>query len=264
MTLDGTNTWVLLEPGSSRAVVVDPGPLDEGHLDAIDQAVAQQNAAVSLILLTHGHSDHSQAARSYAERHGVAVRALDAQHRLGAEGLDEGDVVDVDGLIVRVMSTPGHTADSLTFVLPAEGALLTGDTVLGRGTTLVAYPDGKLAEYFDSLDRLASAVDSYAVQRILPGHGPTIEGPAATIDSYRRHRQIRLEEVRALVAAGASPGPRIPAADDPMREWDERDPLVARVVREMYANVDQQVWWAAALSVAATLEYLRESGELAR
>ena len=129
MTLDGTNTWVLREPGARRSVVIDPGPPDEAHLDA----VAELAGEVGVVLLTHHHLDHSEAAKEFAERVGCGVRALDPEYRLGSEGLEGGDVVEVDGLDVHVVATPGHTADSLSFV-PAGGvAVLTGDTVLGRG-----------------------------------------------------------------------------------------------------------------------------------
>ena len=150
MTLDGTNTWVLREPGAGRSVVVDPGPEIEAHLDAVASYAGQ----VAVVLLTHGHADHSEAARSFAELMGCGVRALDPRHRLGSEGLGEGDVVEVDGLEVHVVATPGHTSDSLSFVLPQERTVLTGDTVLGRGTTVVAHPDGELGAYLGSLDRL--------------------------------------------------------------------------------------------------------------
>src|SRR5690606_29358718 len=147
MTLDGTNTWVLREPGARRSIVVDPGPSILSHLDQ----VAETAGEVGVVLLTHHHLDHSEAAKEFAERVGCGVRALDPAHQLGSEGLADGDVVDVDGLEVRVVGTPGHTADSLSFFLPGDGAVLTGDTVLGRGTTVVAHPDGQLGAYLDSL-----------------------------------------------------------------------------------------------------------------
>jgi glyoxylase-like metal-dependent hydrolase (beta-lactamase superfamily II) len=150
MTLDGTNTWVLREPGASASVVVDPGPLDEEHL----RTVLGLAAPVAVVLLTHGHADHSAGARRLAELARCAVRALDPTHRLGSEGLEAGDRVAVGGLEVEVVATPGHTRDSLSFLLPAERAVLTGDTVLGRGTTVVAHPDGELGAYLGSLHRL--------------------------------------------------------------------------------------------------------------
>ena len=214
MTLDGTNTWVLREPGGSRSVVVDPGPPDLAHLDAV-RAVAGD---VAVVLLTHHHLDHSEAARSFAESVGCGVRALDPAYRLGSEGLGPGDVVAVDGLEVHVVATPGHTADSLSFVLPAERAVLTGDTVLGRGTTVVAHPDGELGAYLASLDRLHALAEAQEIATIWPGHGPVIADALPALDHYIAHRQERLEQVReALRRSTLPPGrrtarPRHPAA----------------------------------------------------
>ncbi|MCW2715265.1 MAG: beta-lactamase domain protein, partial [Frankiales bacterium] len=142
MTLEGTNTWVLRAPGETECVVVDPGPLHEGHLAQVASA-----GRVTAVLLTHGHLDHSEGARRFAELTGAPVRALDPAHRYGTEGLGEGDVVASAGVELRVLATPGHTSDSLSFVVSGPdgtAAVLTGDTILGRGTTVVAHPDGVL------------------------------------------------------------------------------------------------------------------------
>ncbi len=235
MTLDGTNTWVLREPGGGRSVVVDPGPLDEGHLDA----VAEVAGDVAAVLLTHGHLDHSEGARSFAERVGCGVRALDPAYRLGGEGLHDGDVVAADGLEIHVVATPGHTSDSLSFLVPADRALLTGDTVLGRGTTVVAHPDGKLGAYLDSLERLHALAAAEEARSVWPGHGPVIEDALAVLDHYRAHRRDRLEQVRqALGTLGAGVTAR-------------------QVVEHVYVDVDPVLWGAAELSVRAQLEYLR-------
>ena len=235
MTLDGTNTWVLREPGSGRSVVVDPGPLDEGHLDRVAEAAGD----VAVVLLTHGHLDHSEGARAFAERVGCGVRALDPEHRLGSEGLGDGDVVEVDGLELHVVGTPGHTADSLSFLLPADGAVLTGDTVLGRGTTVVAHPDGKLGAYLDSLQRLHALAEARDARWVWPGHGPVIEDALAALEHYLAHRRDRLEQVREAV--------RVLGPDATPRE----------VVEHVYTDVDPVLWGAAELSVRAQLEYLR-------
>jgi glyoxylase-like metal-dependent hydrolase (beta-lactamase superfamily II) len=158
------------------------------------------------------------------------VRALDPRHRLGDEGLDDGSVLVAAGLEIRVAHTPGHSSDSLSFVLP--DAVLTGDTILGRGTTVVAHPDGVLRDYLDSLRRLR---DLGGVT-VLPGHGPELPDAGAAAQHYLDHRQQRLEQVTAAVEQGA----RTP------RE----------VVEVVYADVDRVLWPAAEMSVRAQLDYL--------
>lgn len=237
MTLDGTNTWVLREPGGGRSVVIDPGPSVVDHLDAVAEVAGE----VGVVLLTHHHSDHSEAAREFAERVGAGVRALDPAYRLGDEGLVDGDVVEVDGLEVRVVGTPGHTGDSLSFLVPAEGAVLTGDTVLGRGTTVVAHPDGQLGAYLDSLDRLHALAEAHEVSSIWPGHGPVIDEALAVLDHYIAHRRERLAQVEAALQTLGTPA----AAADPRA-----------VVEIVYADVDPVLWGAAELSVRAQLAYL--------
>lgn len=239
MTLDGTNTWVLREPGSRRSVVVDPGPPDQAHLDAVAEAAGE----VGVVLLTHHHLDHSEAAKEFAERMGCGVRALDPAYRLGGEGLGEGDVLDVDGLELRVVATPGHTADSLSFVLPAERAVLTGDTVLGRGTTVVAHPDGQLGAYLGSLRRLHALAEAQEIASVWPGHGPVIDEALPALDHYLAHRRQRLEQVEDALA-------QLP--DAPAEE------LPRRVVEVVYADVDPTLWGAAELSVRAQIAYLRD------
>jgi len=242
MTLDGTNTWVLRAPGSARSVVVDPGPPDASHLDAVASAAGD----VAVVLLTHHHLDHSEAARAFAERVGCGVRALDPAYRLGPEGLGEGDVVAVDDLEVHVVATPGHTADSLSFVIPSERAVLTGDTVLGRGTTVVAHPDGRLGAYLGSLDRLHALAEAQEVDAVWPGHGPVLDDALGALDFYIAHRRERLAQVREALRS--------------LGEEADRDDVPRRVVETVYADVDPVLWGAAELSVRAQIEHLRAEG----
>ncbi|WP_448321400.1 MBL fold metallo-hydrolase [Streptomyces sp. CO7] len=240
MTLDGTNTWVLAEPDSRLAVVVDPGPLDESHLADVIDTVERSGRRVALTLLTHGHADHAEGAKRFSELTGTKVRALDPSLRLGDEGLAAGDVVELEGLELRVVPTPGHTSDSLSFHLPADRAVLTGDTVLGRGTTMVAHPDGRLGDYLDSLRRLRSLTVDDGVHTVLPGHGPVLDDAQGAVEYYLAHRAHRLAQVETAVESGC------------------RSP--EDVVAHVYADVDRSLWPAAELSVRAQLEYLREHG----
>ncbi|MET8780608.1 MBL fold metallo-hydrolase [Streptomyces sp. NPDC004589] len=240
MTLDGTNTWIVSEPDSELAVVIDPGPLDDGHLRHVIDTAEKSGKRIALTLLTHGHPDHAEGAVRFAELTGTGVRALDPALRLGNEGLGHGDVVTVGGLELRVVPTPGHTADSLCFHLPADRAVLTGDTVLGRGTTVVAHPDGRLGDYLDSLRRLRSLTVDDGVHTVLPGHGPVLEDAQGAVEYYLAHRAHRLAQVETAVENGH-------------RAPDE-------VVAHVYADVDRSLWPAAELSVRAQLDYLREHG----
>lgn len=250
MTLDGTNTWVLRGSTDGPSVVVDPGPLDVGHLDAV--AVAAGDVAV--VLLTHHHLDHSEGARAFAERVGCGVRALDPAYRLGSEGLGEGDVVAAGDLEIRVVATPGHTGDSLSFLVPADQAVLTGDTVLGRGTTMVAHPDGELGAYLASLDRLRALAEAHEVEAIWPGHGPVITDALPVLDYYLTHRHERLDQVRqALLTLAEGSG-------SPAEESRTSEALAGRIVEMVYADVDPVLWGAAELSVRAQLAYLDRVG----
>ncbi|MDX2544149.1 MBL fold metallo-hydrolase [Streptomyces sp. WI04-05B] len=240
MTLDGTNTWIVSEPDSELAVVVDPGPLDDVHLRHVVDTVRKAGKRVALTLLTHGHPDHAEGAGRFAELTGSRVRALDPALRLGDEGLGHGDVVSVGGLELRVVPTPGHTSDSLCFHLPADRAVLTGDTVLGRGTTLVAHPDGRLGDYLDSLRRLRSLTVDDGVHIVLPGHGPVLDDAQGAVEFYLAHRAHRLAQVETAAENGCT--------------------SPAEVVAHVYADVDRSLWPAAELSVRAQLEYLREHG----
>ncbi len=247
MTLDGTNTWVLREPGGARSVVIDPGPVEDGHLDVVDEA----SGDVAVVLLTHHHFDHSEVAVALAERKGCAVRAFDPAWCRGADPLADDEELDVDGLRLRVVHTPGHTADSVSFVLPDEQALLTGDMVLGRGTTVVAHPDGRLGPYFESIERMRALVASGEVTSAWPAHGPVLPDAGAVLDFYASHRRERLDQVRAALAQ---------LHDNPHPEGLATDELPRRVVEIVYADVDPVLWDAAEWSVRAQLAYLADLG----
>jgi glyoxylase-like metal-dependent hydrolase (beta-lactamase superfamily II) len=230
MTLEGTNTWVLRAPGASGCVVVDPGPRMPQHLEKV-----AGYGPVAVTLLTHGHPDHAEGAARFAEMTGSDVLAADLKHAVGGQALViDGEPLELAGLRIRTFGTPGHTADSVSFVIE-ESAVLTGDTILGRGTTVVAWPDGELGDYLRSLEKLRGL----GAMPVLPGHGPVLPDASAVAGFYLQHRAERLEQVRAAAAAGAST-PR-------------------EVVEVVYADVDRAVWPAAELSVRAQLDYLRQA-----
>jgi glyoxylase-like metal-dependent hydrolase (beta-lactamase superfamily II) len=259
MTLDGTNTWLLSAPGAGTGIVVDPGPDDEVHLRAVLAAADERGVRIGITLLTHGHPDHSDGARRFAELSGAPVHALDPAHRYGGEGLragrgeglgaglgagvsaglGEGDVIEVGDLRLEVMRTPGHTADSLSFLVPDLGAFLTGDTVLGRGTAVVAYPDGRLGPYLNSLERMRDRCTTDDLHLLLPGHGPVLERPVEVLQGYLAHRRARLDQVRSALAAGAT--------------------SAQHIVAVVYQDVDRALWPAAELSVRAQLDYLEST-----
>jgi glyoxylase-like metal-dependent hydrolase (beta-lactamase superfamily II) len=241
MTLDGTNTWIIGEPGSSATVIVDPGPADDAHLRRVTGLATADERIVKMILLTHGHPDHSAGAKRLAELTAAPVLAADPAHRLNSAGLAPGDTITAAGCAIEVVPTPGHSADSVSFLIPADNVLLTGDTVLGRGTTVIA-GDGNLGDYLRSLDRLRALAGAASLTALLPGHGPVLPNPLETLDHYIAHRKERLAEITAALAAG------------------ER--TTAGIVARVYANVDPKLWPFAQWSVRAQLEYLAERNEL--
>jgi glyoxylase-like metal-dependent hydrolase (beta-lactamase superfamily II) len=241
MTLDGTNTWLIAAPGSATVIVIDPGPDHDGHLRRVQTAAEQDGRRIGAIVLTHGHPDHSDGARRLAARTGVPVRAVDPRHRLGDDGLRPGALLAQAGCELEVITTPGHSADSVCLLLREDRAVLTGDTVLGRGTAVIAR-DGSLAEYLASLDRLRALAEEAGIAALLPGHGPVLADPLDVLDYYITHRAQRLSEVRAALAAG--------------------DRTRAQIVARVYADVDRSLWPYAEFSVQAQLDYLAQRGEL--
>jgi hydroxyacylglutathione hydrolase len=201
MTLDGTRTFIV---GRRRPVVIDPGPDDERHVRAIVDALG--GASLLAILLTHTHLDHAGAAPMLAEATGALVHgargSLNALRNLPLEPLAEGDEIETDAGIVRVIETPGHAPEHVAFHLPETGELFVGDTFMGVGdTTLVSPPEGDLAAYLRTLDR----VEALAPSILHPAHGPAIRDPAEAVARYRKHRVERIGQVvHALRRAGPS------------------------------------------------------------
>jgi len=231
ITLEGTNTYLI---GERAPVVIDPGPAIDAHLDA----VMEEAGEVSLVLLTHRHPDHAESAGRFASSAKAPLAAYAGAPVDGCEPdtIFDGKRIAANGATLIAMYTPGHASDHLSFLLEDENALFSGDHVLGRGTSVIAWPDGDLGAYMDSLERARTA----APKRIYPGHGPVIEDPAPVLDYYIEHRKQREREVHAALVAG--------------------DTTIEEIVGRIYAAYDRALWGAAGLSVRAHLEKLRTAG----
>ncbi len=239
MTLDGTNTYLVGEPGGGQAVVVDPGPDDPAHLAAVEAALAARGARCVAVLVTHHHGDHAEAARPWGARFGAPVAAADAVVA-GPAGrvLEPGGRLRLAGTTIGVVPTPGHTADHLAFRLES-GAVLVGDHVLGRGTSVVTHPEGDVVAYLESLRR----VHDLGPSALYCGHGPELtEDPTAVLDYYLAHRAFREAQLLAALARGAG--------------------TVDALVADVYAAVPQALWPAAAQSTRATLAKLAAEGHV--
>ena len=241
MTLEGTNTY-LIDVGGGAAAVVDPGPLDPEHVDIIVETARRERQHISGILVTHGHPDHAPAAALLRERTTAPVYAHpDARfafdHALG----DDARVSMGGAVAIRSMHAPGHAVDHLVFWLEDDGALFSGDVVVGRGTVVVAPPGGDMRRYQTTLARLRKNYSHANV--ILGGHGPRIDDARAKLNEYIAHRAAREREiVTALMSIGPTTIPHI----------------VARV----YAGTPPVLWPVAARQVLAYLDALQREGSV--
>lgn len=239
-SLEGTNSWVIRGSEDPCSIVIDPGPADEGHLNVLNSKAEQ----VGLILLTHRHHDHADGAQRFRQLTGAPVRAYDGSYCIGAESLQNGEIISVEGVTpqIEVVHTPGHTSDSVCFFIWSgevgksrlEG-ICTGDTIAGRHTTMISETDGDLGLYLDSLQVLIDRGDGVA---LLPGHGPDGESVTEYASWYMERRQQRLDQI---VAAQAKLG-----KDAPLKE----------LIDEIYDDVDPVLRGAAEQSTRVALRYL--------
>jgi glyoxylase-like metal-dependent hydrolase (beta-lactamase superfamily II) len=229
-TLDGTNTWVI---GEDPSIVIDPGPRIDTHLDEVAAAAGR----VATVLVTHDHPDHAPAAATFAARAGAPLRAFRLD---GAEHLHDGQVLRAGGVALTAVHTPGHTSDHMVFFEPDAGALFTGDAVVGRGTTFIDPPQGDLAQYLRSLERMRGL----GARTIYPGHGPVVFDAPGKLEEYVRHRAEREEQVLAALADGSA--------------------TIAAMVEQIYAEYPPDVRPLAARSVLAHLLKLEGEGRVLR
>ncbi|MGZ2457660.1 MBL fold metallo-hydrolase [Rhizobium anhuiense] len=253
-TFFGTNSYIV---GSSSVAVIDPGPEDEAHYQALMAALAGR--AVTHIFVSHTHRDHSPLARRLQAATG-AVTVGQGPHRPArplrdgeinpfAESSDlsfvpditlgDGQTLSGDGWSLKAVLTPGHTANHAAFALAGRDILFSGDHVMAWSTSIVAPPDGSMADYMASLERLIARDD----RLLLPGHGGPVTEPAGFLRALKAHRLKREQAVLARVAAG--------------------DGRIAEMVKVIYRDTDPKLHGAAALSVLAHIEDLLERGEIA-
>ncbi len=249
-TFTGTGTYIV---GHGTVAIIDPGPADEAHLGAVAAAVAGET--VSHLLITHTHMDHSPGAGPLKARlggviAGCAPLVLSDDGPRADAGFDpsyapdhvmtDGEAVSGPGWTLRAVHTPGHTSNHLCFALEEEGALFSGDHVMGWSTTVVAPPDGDMAAYMQSLQKLMSRSD----RRYYPTHGAPVEEPQRLVKGMIAHRRQRETQILTQLAGG----PReIPV-----------------MVEQMYASVDRRLWPAAGRSVLAHLNDLEARGRVSR
>jgi glyoxylase-like metal-dependent hydrolase (beta-lactamase superfamily II) len=252
-TFTGTGTYIVGRDAPGAAVaVIDPGPLDEAHLAALLSAVEGQR--VSQVLVTHTHRDHAPLARPFALAVGASILAAQppARDTHASGGLDEddddsfqpdvvltgGERIAGDGWTLEALFTPGHASNHMAFALEEEHALFSGDHVMGWSTTVVAPPDGDMADYMNSLD----AVIARGFRTIWPTHGAPITEPEAFLQAYKSHRLAREAQVLERLAGGPA--------------------TIAQMVPILYAAVDARLWPAASLSVHAHLIKLVRDGRV--
>ena len=247
-TFHGTNSYVV---GEGEVAVIDPGPDDADHVEALTRAVAGET--VSHVIVTHTHIDHSPATRAFARAVGAPiVGALPAPPADGEPPMEaadhefepdihlaDGEAIAGPGWTLTPVFTPGHMSNHHCFALAEGGILFSGDHVMGWNTTIVSPPDGNMGDYLRSLETCIAREDSL----YLPGHGPPIERPRPFVRAYLKHRRMREGQI--------------------LRCLEDGQATVPAMVGRMYAHLPERMRWAAGRSVLAHLEHMVETGRIA-
>lgn len=239
MTLQGTNAYVL-DCGNGEALVIDPGPPIDSHIDAIVDAAATRELTIRTVAITHGHPDHWLGAPKLVAATGAVLYAHpNSKVAHDADLPLEGDL-RAGGIALQTIDAPGHTFDHAIFYLRNEGALFTGDTILGEGTTVIAPPGGAMRPYQQTLRRLAAEFGE--ARTIYGGHGPPVDDPAAKIEEYIEHRRMREEQILDALRGG---------------------PLtIPDLVKRIYSAQRQVLWPAMARQILAHLNALESEGRV--
>ena len=238
MTGPGTNTYLV---GIDEVAVIDPGPDDAGHIEAIIGASMRER--IRWVLVTHHHSDHSAGVARLVRETGAEVVAFGAPKGVDVDWAPDrratdGEVIEGTEWGLEVLHTPGHASDHLCFFLEEERVLFTGDTVLSGSTTVIAPPDGSMAAYLQSLERMRKR----RLSRLCPGHGDVIEDPKAVLAEYVEHRLARESQIL-----------------DALREGPAK---IGDLVGRIYVDVPEALHPVAARSVHAHLVKLKAEGRV--
>ncbi len=235
MTLSGTNTY-LIDCGNGAAACIDPGPPLDRHVDALLQRAAELDLRISLILLTHTHPDHAPGAPMLQARTGAPIAAHAETEFPHDRGLHDGEIVRIGDTAIQAVDAPGHTFDHLVFYEPREGALFTGDVVLGEGYVVIAPPNGSMRAYQRTLARL---LDEFPDARMIyGGHGEPVRDPQAKLREYAAHRESRQREILAALQDGPK--------------------TIPDLVRSIYRETTPILWPAAARQLLAYLIALEQ------
>jgi len=241
LTLSGTNTYIVAS-SDGCAVCIDPGPAMPPHIEALLSTLQDLKLRLKAIAVTHGHPDHAPGASMLADATGVAVYGHARANFPRSEILRDGELLHFGSAALRALDAPGHTFDHLCYYLDAEQALFAGDVILGEGTVVIAPPGGAMRPYQATLKRLAT--ECLQSRRIYGGHGPTVDDPAAKLQEYISHRELRETEILAALA------------DAPQ--------TIPQLVRRIYVNVKHVLWPAAARQILAYLIALEDEGRVRR
>ncbi|AXR74817.1 MULTISPECIES: MBL fold metallo-hydrolase [Auritidibacter] len=251
MTLTGTNTYLIAAPEAQTVVLVDPGEAasQREHLARVRQAL--HGRSVELIVITHHHPDHTGAVEYFHQQLQAPVTAFSSSWCRHTQPVADGGHITAAGTTVQVLHSPGHTSDSICLVLPEDPAVITGDTVLGAGTTMLDHPDGRLVDYLATMDRLIATAEGLTdhpatTVRGLPAHGDPLSDLAQVARQLSAHRLQRVEQLRQMVDLAAFRG----------RDIEVADPVVQSLATEVYPDVPPEVRGPAVQTVAATLQYL--------
>ena len=249
-TFTGTQTYIVSKGEGDGCAVIDPGPDEASHVEALIAAIGEE--PVTAIMCTHTHRDHSPASRALAQRTGAPIIGCAQVATAGEEGpradegfdtdyapdrvLTDGETLSGPGWTLRAIATPGHVSNHLCFALEESGALFTGDHVMGWSTSVIVPPDGDMRDYMESLDKIYEREDRI----YYPAHGAPIEKPKQLVRSMIGHRKQRERQIVRLLG--------------------EESQSVEALVTQMYKGLDPRLVKAAALSVTAHLLDLEKRG----